>query len=108
MDQTSTDEDTFYKPLAGKFNKVLKCTKEVTGKPLLITFSSTPTKASKSEGDNGAYKADINASLLKTTAVRDDAGKANHKCDVVMAGEFKKLVNDKVRNDNVSKLVGNV
>ncbi|ESK85644.1 hypothetical protein Moror_9947 [Moniliophthora roreri MCA 2997] len=106
--QTPTDEDTVYKPLAGKFNKVLERTKEVTGKSPLITFSSTPTKASKSEGDHGGYKADINALLLKTTAVGGEAGKASHECDIVVTGEFKKLVNDKVRNDNVSKLVGNV
>ncbi|ESK85646.1 hypothetical protein Moror_9949 [Moniliophthora roreri MCA 2997] len=106
--QTPTHDGTFYKPLTGKFNKVLERTKEVTGKSPLITFCSTPTKVSKSEGDNEGYKADINALLLTTMVVGDEAGKANHECDIVVTGELKKLVNDKVRNDNVSMLVGKV
>ncbi|KAI3609283.1 hypothetical protein WG66_010668 [Moniliophthora roreri] len=97
--QSAVTENELYKPLAGKFNKVLEHTQEATGKPPLITFSSTPSKGLKSEGAHGGYIADINALLVDTTAVGDQAGKEQFECDIVMTGEFKKVVNDSDTDD---------
>uniref|UniRef100_A0A0W0F630 Fungal-type protein kinase domain-containing protein n=1 Tax=Moniliophthora roreri TaxID=221103 RepID=A0A0W0F630_MONRR len=106
--QSVVTENELYKPLASKFNKVLEHTQEATGKPPLITFSSTPSKGLKSEDPHGGYIADINALLVDTTAVGDQAGKEQFECDIVMTGEFKKVVNDSDTDDNISKLVGNI
>ncbi|KAI3600708.1 hypothetical protein WG66_014156 [Moniliophthora roreri] len=106
--QSAITENELYKPLAGKFNKVLEHTQEATGKLPLITFSSTPSKGLKSEGAHGGYIADINALLVDTTAVGDQAGKEQFECDIVMTGEFKKVINDSGTDDNISKLIGNI
>ncbi|ESK80868.1 hypothetical protein Moror_9162, partial [Moniliophthora roreri MCA 2997] len=108
MCQSAVTKNELYKPLTGKFNKVLKHTQEATGKLPLITFSSTPSKGLKSEGAHGGYIADINALLVNTTAVGDQAGKEQFECDIVMTGEFKKVVNDSDTDNNISKLVSNI
>ncbi|ESK80638.1 hypothetical protein Moror_15528 [Moniliophthora roreri MCA 2997] len=92
----------------GRIPRVLEHTQEATGKPPLITFSSTPSKGLKSEDAHGGYIADINALLVDTAAVGDQAGKEQFECDIVMTGEFKKVVNDSDIDDNISKLVGNI
>ncbi|ESK80819.1 hypothetical protein Moror_16578 [Moniliophthora roreri MCA 2997] len=97
--QSAMTENELYKSLGGKFNKVLEHTQEATGKPPLITFSSTPSKGLKSEDAHGGYIADINALLVDTTAVGDQAGKEQFECDIVMTGEFKKVVNDSGTDD---------